>query len=294
MEDLLVASRLKGVKDLFDFHSHDYNEMVLLHGGNCRFLVGNQFYHLQPGDLLMLDGNKIHKAYVYGDPDAYERSLLHFRNDWIRPLLKELELEYLLELINKDENGSMIHFSNKGESFVEGKIREMTYIWKDIDNDISPIEDAQLKMLVCQLLIYLHQSNDPLIRREGTGQDEKTKLVEIITAYLFSHYQEPITIDDVAFSVGLTKSYMSHLFKEVTGYTIMNYLMAYRLSRSRDILISEPDLSIKEVSLQSGFKSDAHFSRFFKENIGVSPTEYRSNQEFIEEEGTRKLWQIRK
>ncbi|HJB22610.1 MAG TPA: helix-turn-helix domain-containing protein [Candidatus Jeotgalibaca pullicola] len=78
---------------------------------------------------------------------------------------------------------------------------------------------------------------------------------------------------------------MSHVFKEVTGHTIMTYLMQYRLSKARNQLIQEPDERIKIISQESGFESEAHFSRFFKRNMGVSPSEYRKQQYNIINEG---------
>ena len=57
----------------------------------------------------------------------------------------------------------------------------------------------------------------------------------------------------------------------------MNYLMNYRLSQARNFLIERPDESIREISADCGFKSEAHFSRFFKKNIGITPSEYRKN-----------------
>lgn len=83
-EEVVVATiRERGVTYSLDFHTHKEYELVLLHGGNCRFLVGNQFFYLQPGNLLMLDGTIIHKAYVSGDPQEYERSVLRFDAEWI-------------------------------------------------------------------------------------------------------------------------------------------------------------------------------------------------------------------
>ena len=91
--------------DYIDFHTHDYYEFVLLHGGQCRFLVGDTFHDLKPRTLLMFDGNMIHKAYPYGDINSYERSLLHFRKDWLKPLLNGLEIEGLLDTFEINKNG---------------------------------------------------------------------------------------------------------------------------------------------------------------------------------------------
>lgn len=288
-EELVVATRLKGIDDyLLDFHSHDYNELVLLHGGNCRFLVGNQFFNLQPGNLLMLDGNTIHKAYVFGETDFYERSVLHFKSEWILPILEELNVTYLLELFKENKNGLIRHFSKQEYVVLENKMREIELISirnsETFDNS-NNLDAARLKLLVVQLLIFIYQSDDTLIHKEETNRDEKTKLVECITSYLFANFDQPITIDEISKEVGLTKSYMSHLFKDVTGYTIMNYLMVYRLSQARQLLVSNHSESIKEIAYRSGFRSESHFSRFFKNNVGFTPTEYRINQILIEERG---------
>lgn len=277
MDELVLGTRIKGITYELDFNTHDSNEFILLHGGNCRFLVGNQFYYLQPGDLLMLDGNIVHKAYVFGDPLAYERSVLRFPTAWIQPLLQELQVEEVMSLFNESEKGMIRHFPKKGEAQIEGMIRDIENIWAGEEGENTPLENAKMKLMLVKLLIFLYESKDSRINKEDTQRDEKTKMVEKISNYLFANFSESITIDDVAYEVGLTKSYMSHLFKDITGNTVMNYLMNYRLSQARNMLIERPNESIREISADCGFKSEAHFSRFFKKNIGETPSEYRKN-----------------
>lgn len=281
MQDFVVATRQKGITYELDFNTHDSNELLLLHGGNCRFLVGNQFYYLQPGNLLMLDGNVVHKAYVFGNPLAYERSLLKFKTDWIQPLLKELQVEEVLKLFDESKKGTLRQFSKKGEATVEGMFRDIEAVFGEytegMEKEYTPVEEAKMKLMVAQLLIYMYESKETRIKKEDTVRDDKTKMVEKISNYLFSNFDRSITVEDVAFEVGLTKSYMSHLFKDITGNTVMNYLMNYRLSQARNFLIGRPDESIREISADCGFKSEAHFSRFFKKNIGITPSEYRKN-----------------
>lgn len=281
MQEFLVGTRQKGITYELDFNTHDSNELLLMHGGNCRFLVGNQFYYLQPGNLLMLDGNVAHKAYVFGEPLAYERSLLKFRTEWIRPLLKELQVEEVLKLFDESQKGTLRQFSKKGEAIIEGMFRDIAAVWGDFKKgrteEYTVVEEAKLKLMVAQLLIYMYESKETRIKKEDTVRDDKTKMVEKISNYLFSNFHRSITVEDVAYEVGLTKSYMSHLFKDITGSTVMNYLMNYRLSQARNFLIERPNESIREISADCGFKSEAHFSRFFKKNIGVTPSEYRKN-----------------
>lgn len=269
---VVAATRMRGITYSLDFHTHKEYELVLLHGGNCRFLVGNQFFYLQPGQLLMLDGMTIHKAYVSGDPQDYERSVLRFDSDWIRPLLQDINLERLLNLFEENSSGLIRIFKKRDEAIIENMIGEIATL---VDLEENRLNEARLKLAVVQLLIQISISTDYIIRKDQGFRDEKTEIAEKVSNFLFKNYHRSISIDDVSQAVNLSKSYMSHVFKEVTGHTIMTYLMQYRLSKARSQITQEPNQLIKVISHENGFESEAHFSRFFKKNIGLSPSQYK-------------------
>lgn len=269
---VVAATRMRGITYSLDFHMHKEYELVLLHGGNCRFLVGNQFFYLQPGQLLMLDGMTIHKAYVSGDPQDYERSVLRFDSDWIRPLLQDINLERLLNLFEENSSGLIRIFKKRDEAIIENMIGEIATL---VDLEENRLNEARLKLAVVQLLIQISISTDYIIRKDQGFRDEKTEIAEKVSNFLFKNYHRSISIDDVSQAVNISKSYMSHVFKEVTGYTIMTYLMQYRLSKARSQITQEPNQLIKVISQENGFESEAHFSRFFKKNIGLSPSQYK-------------------
>ena len=269
---VVAATRMRGITYSLDFHTHKEYELVLLHGGNCRFLVGNQFFYLQPGQLLMLDGMTIHKAYVSGDPQDYERSVLRFDSDWIRPLLQDINLERLLNLFEENGSGLIRIFKKRDEAIIENMIGEIATL---VDLEENRLNEARLKLAVVQLLIQISIFTDYIIRKDEGFRDEKTEIAEKVSNFLFKNYHRSISIDDVSQAVNLSKSYMSHVFKEVTGHTIMTYLMQYRLSKARSQITQEPNQLIKVISQENGFESEAHFSRFFKKNIGLSPSQYK-------------------
>lgn len=269
---VVAATRMRGITYSLDFHTHKEYELVLLHGGNCRFLVGNQFFYLQPGQLLMLDGMTIHKAYVSGDPQDYERSVLRFDSDWIRPLLQDINLERLLNLFEENSSGLIRIFKKRDEAIIENMIGEIATL---VDLEENRLNEARLKLAVVQLLIQISIFTDYIIRKDQGFRDEKTEIAEKVSNFLFKNYHRSISIDDVSQAVNLSKSYMSHVFKEVTGHTIMTYLMQYRLSKARSQITQEPNQLIKVISQENGFESEAHFSRFFKKNIGLSPSQYK-------------------
>jgi AraC family transcriptional regulator, melibiose operon regulatory protein len=281
-EKLMISYRVKGQGYSLDFHTHPQYEIFLFHGGDCRFLVGDQIYYLQPGDLLMMDGMTVHRAYVLGDKDAYERSIVHFDSEWILPLLKDLKIDYLLKFFTENRNGLIRTFQKKDEIQIENMIENMN----DLDLlDQSDTNEAKRKLAMAQLLLLIDSSTHRIVDKGQTFIDEKTQIAQRVAAFLFEHYRESFSIEDVANALNMSKSYLSHAFKEITGQTIMSYAMGYRLSQASVALMMQPKKSIKEISRECGFESDAHFSRYFKQNLGVTPSNYRKNKTMIVEKG---------
>ena len=101
---------------------------------------------------------------------------------------------------------------------------------------------------------------------------------EVVTAamgYINNHYQEPLTLDDVAEFAGFSRIYFSRSFKKQTGFSFKDYLSEKRLQAAMDMLIRS-NRPIQEVAAESGFGSVATFNRVFREKKGCTPTQYRA------------------
>ena len=255
-----------------DFHTHSEYEIFLFHGGNCRFLVGNQIYYLHPGDLLMMDGMTVHRAYVFGNEENYERSVIHFDAKWIEPLLADLQIDDLLKFFTENRNGLIRTFEKEDLVSIENMFLAM----KKLDAlDSSYKNEAKRKLALVQILLKIDSATVRVMDKAQNYEDERTKIAEEISSYVFEHYRESFTIEDVASTLNLSKSYLSHLFKEMTGFTVMEYVMACRLTQVKYLLEMEPEKSIKEIAMESGFESASHFSRYFREREGMTARQYR-------------------
>ena len=101
---------------------------------------------------------------------------------------------------------------------------------------------------------------------------------EVITAamtYINNHYQQDLSLEDVAGFAGFSRYYFSRSFKKQTGYSFKDYLCQKRLQVAVDLLI-RTDKSMKDVALESGFGSVATFNRVFREKKGCTPTQFRA------------------
>jgi len=100
--------------------------------------------------------------------------------------------------------------------------------------------------------------------------------VERLLAKIHSDFSQASNIKQMAESLGVSVSYLQHLFKKEVGQSLAKYIKDLCLQRARELL-ETTNLSIKEIRVKAGITSKAHFFRDFKQKFGSTPTEYRKN-----------------
>jgi len=272
-ERLLVSYRLHGIRETFDYHSHEEYEIYFFHGGSCRYLIHNQIYDLEPGDIILMDGMTLHKPNV-SPKSKYIRSFVHFSPHWIKGVLKELDSLYLLSTFKNLKNCLIRTGENQESKELEKVIRRFAEVKQSSEVSLTNNE-TELKVLLLQILIMVHQLGQKQSLNISRNKSNKAEHAENITTYIQSNYMGKLTLDSIAKALNLSKSYVSHVFKEVTGFTVMEYAMEYRLTQVKYLLEMEPDKELKEIAYSSGFESASHFSRYFRTKVGITAGEYR-------------------
>lgn len=93
--------------------------------------------------------------------------------------------------------------------------------------------------------------------------------------YINTCYSENITLKDVAKVVNLNPNYISQVFKRTTGTTFSHYLTNLRITHAKKLLTTT-NISINDVSIQSGFNDYFYFLKTFKKYTGKTPSEFRN------------------
>lgn len=101
-----------------------------------------------------------------------------------------------------------------------------------------------------------------------------TRLIYIVYEYVDTHYRDAIKLDDVARAVNLSTTYFCYVFKKETGMTFMDYLIKYRLEKSKRLL-AETDLKLYEVAELVGYRDVRHYMKQFKRMYRKRPGEFR-------------------
>lgn len=101
----------------------------------------------------------------------------------------------------------------------------------------------------------------------------RSELVSQTIQFMEEHYSEQISLQKVAYELGVTPQHLSKLFKKETGKNYIDWLTDLRLEKAKEYLVAGK-VSIREVGYLVGIQDPNYFSRLFKKNVGVSPSEY--------------------
>jgi two-component system response regulator YesN len=105
-------------------------------------------------------------------------------------------------------------------------------------------------------------------------ENPNIRKLRIATDYIAAHFRTRINMATVSNQVSMNYSQFSSLFKQYTGSGFTGYLRATRIAESKRLL-SNPSMSLHEVGKESGFVNEKHFMRSFKQETGISPSDYR-------------------
>lgn len=108
-------------------------------------------------------------------------------------------------------------------------------------------------------------------------QEQSVSVVTRARNYIDANFNRDLSLDEVSREVNISPYYFSKIFKDETGETFIEYLTQVRIAKAKDLL-SHTNYSMKEICTMVGYADPNYFSRSFKKNVGVSPTEYKEGR----------------
>lgn len=161
-------------------------------------------------------------------------------------------------------------YAAERERFLEGTgLKEAVSIYLTTTLCIQLEPDTS----VSKYIALLKEHGERLLQRmnkEEPSQDIVQKAIQ----YMKSNYRNEIGTTLIAEHFQITPNYLSTVFHQKTGLTIMRFLMELRINKAKEIL-AERDLQIQEVAELVGYINPRHFTNLFKKIEGCSPTEYK-------------------
>ena len=105
------------------------------------------------------------------------------------------------------------------------------------------------------------------------GEAFGNSIIQEILSYINNHYTQPIRIENLARSFGVSVSYLSHEFVRFTNRSVYDYVLYRRVMLARQQMMGTA--SLNDIAYQCGFNDYSNFLRSFGKVVGMSPSQYR-------------------
>jgi len=236
----------------FDFHYHDFHKILIFLGGNVSYIVEGRQYDLRPYDMLLIPAGEIHKPIVHGQT-SYERIILYLSPSFFEKNNSEgTNLFYCFESAMQSAS-NLVRLKNKKSSSLPEVIRNLVINSHSLNQENAQFgADLYQKIKVMEYLILLNRT---MLTKQFdfslsvTGHPTVLSIME----YINNHISEDLSIDRIADNMFLNRSYIMHLFKSETGYTIGQYITKKRLFLTTQYRAQ--GLSVTEACYKSGFRN---------------------------------------
>lgn len=137
----------------------------------------------------------------------------------------------------------------------------------DDANSLKEVESLHDKMV-------LDYTNQMYSIHKTQNDTRLSHSISLCIDYIYNHLNERITVDELADQIGLSRSYLSRLFKQELNTSVSDYIRCRKLDRAKNLL-QYSDYSYIEIANYLAFASQSHFIRAFEEYVGMTPKKYR-------------------
>ena len=254
------------LKDV-ELHHHDFYEIYFLISGDVTYTVESRQYRIMPGDILLINPQELHQICIRPEMSAYERYVL-----WIDPKLLTQYSTELTDLTKNLDPGRTGH-----SNLLRTKPEQASLLQRLFDqlceesSQSSYGSDLLQQALLLQLLVTINR----LVDKDAPRAEEQThssKAVSEVVDYVNLHYSEPLSLEQLAEQVYVSKYHLSHEFNRLVGTSVYRYIQKKRLLIARQLLAQGKRPN--EVYSSCGFGDYAGFYRAFRNEYGISPREY--------------------
>ena len=226
----------------FPPHMHQCFEFVTILSGEMTVTVENSKYKLSKGESVLIFPNQIHS-------------------------LSSVNCQHMLCIFSPKLVAAFSSKTNMKKP-VDNRFCPSEHIVDSIDklnDDTSVYERKGLLYILCG---EFDKSAEYV-----QGRGDNKNLLEVIFHYIDENFSEDCTLKDLSKSIGYDYAYLSRYFKNTVGIPFNKYVNVYRLNNACYLLNNNND-TVLSCAVSSGYKSLRSFNRNFKEQFGMSPTEY--------------------
>lgn len=255
-------------------HYHREMEMTLVLKGSVRYKVHHQEYFVAQGQIIVVDTWDLHRI-VESSKDVV---MLTFHVDLEQFANIYPNIEFMIFACGGGSNETPEHrqrMQNKIALLADHVAEIMMICQNDGDNSLLLNRKIHqfIQIMVNQFQGFVIEDNEFRAGDDDVNPMDLDRMYRIIS-YMYTHYTEKITLQDLAKMEHLNMYYISHVIRKTTGLNFQKFMNYIRMEYSEKELYDNR-LTLTQISENCGFSSPAYFNKIFKEWHGVTPSAYR-------------------
>jgi AraC-like DNA-binding protein len=243
-----------------DSHLHQFSEIVLVKNGSISITVDGRTETARQNDLIIVSPFQVHefKTDIFCDI-----KLCLFSNDFISDFLPQ-------DKIYTIGDRAVFTPSQKLLAFIDDKIPDTG---EERVHFTSPNDKSYRKIKAALYAIYEEYTESV----SPSKTDSRANVISRILMWMKQHYQEDITMSDVASALGYTDGYISHCIGGIGNMNFRTLLNSFRVEHAKELLHKTQN-KIIDIALECGFSGERSFHRAFLAIMGTTPGEYRKRE----------------
>lgn len=247
-------------------HKNQCNEITYIVSGEGIIYTEEVMKKVKQGDIHIISKDKKHR--IISSPTSKLR-YIYIGFDFNQNLVDE-------------ETQALVDFYNNTHYEIVQDIGNIRFLLDLVINELyqeTTLSNTIFESCIKQILIYIYRnynSEKPKYYVPAQNALSVGQTVYNIIRYIDSNIFEIKNVKDIANKLGYTSNYISHIFKEKTGESILSYLTKKKIESSIELLKSGK-FTITEISQYLNYESSQAFSKVFKKHMGFSPSEIRKS-----------------
>ncbi len=218
-------------------------------------------YHIKSGQGFMIFPGQIN-TYVADQDLPWEYTWVEFDG---------LRAKGAVESAGLSMDQPIYHARSK--DLREEMMKEMLYLVEH--KDMPPLH------LIGHVYLFIDfLTRSAIHMTDSKGGSLRNFYIKEALTFLEQNFQNDISVEDIAATCGLNRSYFGKIFKEELGKSPQEFLLSYRMIKAAELL-KLTQLSIGDISNAVGYSNQLHFSRAFKNMYGLSPREWRNRNRIL-------------
>ncbi len=255
-----------------EWHWHSELEFVEILQGAIECHIGEEIIELREGDTFFINSGVIHKyqaSKVCREKQCMFSDIL-FLPEIIAPNFSLIYEKYVRPIVLYGKPFLVMRQTQAWEEPVQNLYHHIVNVCLD-EEDLTELRiQAGVSELWTRLFHYLY-------REESEQQENKNILAQArlrkMMQFIWDHFHEKITLDDIAASANISKSAALRCFRSGMQTSPVGYLNNFRLNRAKELLLTSHS-TVSEIAVSVGFDNVGYFDRVFRRTFGLTPKQF--------------------